>query len=83
MFGVLELQLSGKYTGQPKEFLAGRGKGKYPVADMGTWPWVKNWRGSGFTDDEMAAFPHLAGWIERISGRPAVQRGVGQKYKQL
>ncbi|KAH6719727.1 glutathione S-transferas-like protein [Leptodontidium sp. MPI-SDFR-AT-0119] len=80
VFGVLELQLSGKYTGQAKDYLAGRGKGKYSVADMGTWAWVKNWRGSGFTDEEMGAFPHLLGWIERIGERQAVQRGIGGKY---
>lgn len=34
VYGVLEIHLSGKYTGQPKEYLAGKGKGKYSVADM-------------------------------------------------
>ena len=34
VFGVLEIQLSGKYTGEPKDYLAGKGKGKYSVADM-------------------------------------------------
>lgn len=29
VFGVLEIHLSGKYTGQEKEYLAGKGKGKY------------------------------------------------------
>ena len=27
VFGVLEIQLSGKYTGEPREYLAGKGKG--------------------------------------------------------
>jgi glutathione S-transferase len=73
--------LSGKYTGQSKEYLAGKGSGKYSVADMGAWPWVKNWRGSGYTDEEMKQFPHLLRWIERIAERPAVQRGIGEKYQ--
>ncbi|KAF2006169.1 glutathione S-transferas-like protein [Amniculicola lignicola CBS 123094] len=81
VFNVLELQLSGKYHGQPKDFLAGKGKGQYSVADIGTWAWVKNWPGSGYTDEEMKDFPHLVKWIERIAERPAVQRGIGPKFK--
>jgi glutathione S-transferase len=73
--------LSGKYTGQPKEFLAGKGKGKYSAADIGTWAWVKNWSGSGYTPEEMEEFPHLLKWIQRIAERPAVQKGTGEKYK--
>jgi glutathione S-transferase len=80
VLGVLELQLSGKYTGQPKDFLAGKGKGIYTVADIGTWAWVKNWPTSGYTAEEMKEFPHLLKWIERIAERPAVQRGIGGKY---
>lgn len=29
VYGVLEIRLSGKYTGEPREYLAGKGKGKY------------------------------------------------------
>ena len=36
-YGVIELQLSGKYTGQTKNYLAGKGEGKYSVADIGAW----------------------------------------------
>jgi glutathione S-transferase len=80
VFGVLEIRLSGKYTGEPRDYLAGNGKGKYSIADTGTWPWVKNWSRSGYTDEEMKEFPHLIKWIERISERPAVKRGIGAKY---
>ncbi|MCJ1314015.1 hypothetical protein MMC25_007695 [Agyrium rufum] len=80
VYGVLEIQLSGKYTGEPKEYLAGNGKGKYSVADIGTWPWVKGWSFSGFTDEDMKPFPHLLKWIDRIAERPAVKKGVGEKY---
>lgn len=41
VYGVLEIQLSGKYTGEQRDYLAGNGKGKYSVADIKTWPWVK------------------------------------------
>ncbi len=42
---------------------------------------MKNWRGSGYTDEEFKEFPHLLKWIERIAERPAVQKGIGEKYK--
>ena len=38
LYGVLEIQLSGKYTGVQKEYLAGDGKGKYTWADMSVSP---------------------------------------------
>ncbi|KAK4561017.1 hypothetical protein LTR86_004972 [Recurvomyces mirabilis] len=81
VYGVLEIQLSGKYTGDgPREYLAGNGKGKYSVADIKTWPWVKGWERTGFTKQEMDAFPNLLKWIDRIAERPAVQRGIGEAY---
>lgn len=80
VFGVLELQLSGKYGDGPREYLAGNGKGKYSVADMKTWPWVKGWERTGFTQEEFSKFPHLLKWIDRIAARPAVQRGIGEAY---
>ena len=80
MYGVLEIQLSGKYTGEPREYLAGNGKGKYSVADIGTWPWVKGWAFSGFSEEDLKPFPHLLKWIDRIAERPAVKRGTGEKY---
>lgn len=81
VFGVLEIRLSGKYTGEPREYLAGKGKGKYSVADMGTWPWVKNWQFSGFSEEEFGGqFPHLLKWVNRIAERPAVKIGTSEKY---
>lgn len=43
VFGVLEIHLSGEYTGDVREYLAGNGRGKYSIADIGTWPWVGGW----------------------------------------
>lgn len=80
MFGVLEIRLSGKFTGQPRDYLAGPGKGKYSVADIGTWPWVKGHERSGFSEKEMSEFPHLLKWIDRIAARPAVKTAIGDKY---
>ncbi|XDG06282.1 hypothetical protein ABKA04_005897 [Annulohypoxylon sp. FPYF3050] len=80
VFGVLEIRLSGKYTGEPRDYLAGRDRGKYSIADIKTWPWVSYWEGCGITKQEMQEFPHLLQWIGRISQRPAVQTGTGSKY---
>jgi glutathione S-transferase len=79
---VLEIRLSGKYTGEPRDYLVGKGTGKYSIADIGTWTWVKNYSLSGYTDEEMKEFPHLVKWVDRIAERPAVKRGVGEKYRQ-
>lgn len=78
VFGVLELQLSGKHTGQEKDYLAGNGRGKYSVADIKTWAWVKGWK-NRFSEEEMQ-FPHVLKWVDRIAERPAVQRGIGDAY---
>ena len=80
VYGVLELHLSGHYTGVERDYLAGHGRGKYSVADIGTWPWVKGWEKSGFTKEELSEFPHLLKYIDRIAERPAVKRGIGEKY---
>ncbi|KAI1769890.1 glutathione S-transferase [Hypoxylon cercidicola] len=80
IYGVLEIRLSGKYTGEPRDYLAGKGKGKYSVADIKAWPWVQYWENAGFTKQEMDQFPHLLQWIDRIAQRSAVQIGIGPKY---
>ncbi|KAI9668615.1 MAG: hypothetical protein M1831_001054 [Alyxoria varia] len=80
VYGVLELHLSGHYSGQPRDYLAGKGKGKYSVADMGTWPWISAWEFSGVPKEEMQKMPHLLQWIDRVAARPAVQKGVGAPY---
>ncbi|TVY38607.1 Disulfide-bond oxidoreductase [Lachnellula subtilissima] len=84
IYEVLEIQLSGKYTGQTREYLAGTGQGSYSVADIGAWPWINAWGGSGhITQEDMDKFPHLKGWLERIGKRPAVQRGIDAKTWQV
>ncbi|KFX89103.1 hypothetical protein V490_07229 [Pseudogymnoascus sp. VKM F-3557] len=81
VYGVLEIQLSGKFTGLERDYLAGDGKGKYSVADIGTWSWVNRWRLSGFSEEELGQFPHLLKWIDRVAAREAVQRGIGAAYQ--
>jgi len=80
VLGVLEIHLSGKYTDQPRDYLAGNGKGKYSIADIKTWPWVRLWERGGFSKEEVKEFPHVLKWIDRVAERPAVQRGVGEAY---
>lgn len=76
---VLEAHLSGKFSGESKEYLAGKGKGKYSIADVGTWPWVKEIARTSLKG-KLDESPHLAKYIERIAQRPACQRGVGKDY---
>lgn len=77
--GVLEAHLSGKYSGESRDYLAGKGKGKYSIADIGTWPWVKEIATSSLKE-KLDETPHLVKYIERIAQRPACQRGIGKDY---
>lgn len=78
--GVLEIRLSGKYTGEPREYLAGSGKGKYSIADIGTWPYIRLLKSEAFPTQVQDKFPHVMKWIDRIAARPAAQRGAGANY---
>ncbi|TFZ00791.1 glutathione S-transferase family protein [Ramlibacter henchirensis] len=45
----------------------------YSIADIATWPWLRNWKNQGV---QLADYPHLEKWFQAIEERPAVQRGV-------
>lgn len=82
---VAEIQLSGKHTNEPREYLAGNGKGKYSIADIGAWAYIKELKHLpefGTSEEQKARFPHLLKYIDRIAQRPAVQRGIGKDYDQ-
>ena len=49
------------------------GGDEYTIADIATWPWLRNWKNQGI---ELSDYPHLAKWFHAIEQRPAVQRGV-------
>ena len=49
------------------------GGGDYSIADIATWPWLRNWKNQGI---ELSDYPHLEQWFHAIEERPAVQRGV-------
>ncbi|MEJ6023073.1 glutathione S-transferase C-terminal domain-containing protein [Ramlibacter sp. PS4R-6] len=64
LYGVIDRRLA------KSEWL---GCDEYSIADIATWPWLRNWKNQGI---ELDAYPHLKAWFERIEQRPAVQRGV-------
>ncbi|KAH8897288.1 glutathione S-transferase [Thozetella sp. PMI_491] len=83
VYGVIEIRLSGIYAGgEPRDYLVGKGKGKYSIADIKAWAWIKGWERTGFSAEDMKPFPNLLAWIDRIAQRPAVQAGIGEKYVQ-
>jgi GSH-dependent disulfide-bond oxidoreductase len=49
------------------------GGGEYSIADIATFPWLRNWEKQGIVLDE---YPFLRDWFNKIADRPAVQRGV-------
>jgi GST-like protein len=68
LYGVLEKQLKGR------EFIADA----YSIADMASLPWALSWEKQG---QDLNAFPRVKGWIERLSARDGVQRGLSTKLK--
>ena len=63
IFTLLEQQLA------ENEFLAG----DYSIADIATYPWVKDFERYGITAEQV---PHLCAWLERVGQRQAVNRGL-------
>jgi GST-like protein len=64
LYGVMDRRLAdSKYLGGSQ----------YSIADMATFPWLRNWQNQGIVLDE---YPHLKKWFEGIAARPAVQRAV-------
>ncbi|KAH6911131.1 glutathione S-transferase [Coprinopsis sp. MPI-PUGE-AT-0042] len=67
LYGVLDIRL------KDREYLAGTGKGKYSLADIKTFPWIKiHAHASIPTLDE---FPNLKAWLERCVAREASEVG--------
>jgi GST-like protein len=64
LYGVIDRRLAAS------SWLGGQ---DYSIADIATWPWLRNWKNQGI---ELAEYPHLKAWFEKIESRPAVQRGV-------
>jgi GST-like protein len=64
LYGVIDRRLAAS------PWLGGKA---YSIADIATWPWLRNWKNQGV---ELSDHPHLKVWFEKIEARPAVQRGV-------
>ncbi|RAK92287.1 glutathione S-transferase [Aspergillus costaricaensis CBS 115574] len=88
IYNVLELHLSNSLAGcdggggEAREYLVGEGRGKYSIADINAYAWIRAWKRMTITEEEMGRFPLLRRWIERIEERPAVERGVGEGYDE-
>ena len=70
LYSVLDRRLAGR------EFIAG----EYSIADMACYPWIVPHASHG---QDLAQFPHVRRWYERIAARPATQRtyaGVEDVY---
>ncbi len=63
LFGVMDRQLKNQ------RYLAG----DYSIADIASYPWILRWRDAGLN---IADFPAIEGWLQRVGARPAVQRGM-------
>ena len=61
LYGVLDRRLA------DREFLAG----DYSIADMACYPWVRPYKNQG---QDLAEFPHLEAWFQRVRERPAVAK---------
>ena len=64
LYGVIDRRLAAS---------AWLGGAEYSIADIATWPWLRNWKNQGM---ELSEHPHLERWFHAIEERPAVQRGV-------
>ncbi|WP_163835249.1 glutathione S-transferase family protein [Spartinivicinus ruber] len=64
LFEVMDKQLI------TNQYLAGD---EYTIADIATWPWVRNYEWSGI---DIAGLNHLQQWINLIGERQTVQKGI-------
>ena len=56
------------------EFVAINPNSKIPaIADIATYPWVARYE---WHKTELADYPHVKRWFDKLSARPAVQRGM-------
>ena len=62
LYGVLNQRLA------ERDFVAG----EYSIADMAIWPWACLWARQ---EQDLAQFPNMAAWLDRVYARPAVQKG--------
>jgi GST-like protein len=68
LYGVLDRRLAGR------DYIAG----VFSIADIASYPWARTWKNQG---QELADFPNMAAWLERMAARPAVERGLAASVK--
>ena len=68
LYGVLDRLLS------EREHMAG----DYSIADVATYPWAAR---NSWHEVELADFPNVKRWFDRLSERPAVQRGMKVPFR--
>jgi len=60
-----------------RDYIAGAGKGKFSVADIGIFPQARaTFVFGGLGEEDLKNYPHVAAWIDRIQGRSGVQAGL-------
>ena len=52
-----------------RDFVAG----DYSIADMAIFPWARLWERQG---QDIAEFPNMARWLDRIAARPATAKAL-------
>ncbi|KAL1591340.1 hypothetical protein SLS60_012084 [Paraconiothyrium brasiliense] len=68
LYAVLETRLASR------DYLVGKGAGKFSIADISTFTWV---RWAPWAGIELEGFPRLKAWAERIEAREGVKKGLG------
>jgi GST-like protein len=63
LYGVLNIRLEGR------DYICD----DYSIADMASYPWVRPYKAQG---QDIAEFPRLEAWFNRMRDRPAVARAV-------
>ncbi|KAF2709485.1 glutathione S-transferase [Pleomassaria siparia CBS 279.74] len=69
LYSILETRLSSP----GRQYLVGRNSGKYSVADMSTFTWVRWGPWAGI---DVSKYVKLNDWMQRIEKREAVKRGL-------
>lgn len=64
LLGVFSRQLG------EKPYLCGD---EFTVADIASYPWVRGWKWSKI---DITGFDNVVAWVQRVRGRPAVERGL-------
>lgn len=80
LYAVYEKRLEGG-----REYLVGKGKGRFSTADAVTFPWIYAHPYSlGMTSLAEAGFPLLDAYVKRVAQRPAVAKALeGNMIAQL